>query len=126
MRFGMILSEEFVALHDPVGEVFTLEPRDLRMLERLRFTLGRIYWRMDNSPPDRKRRFEYNRKEPAVAVRSPELFVELDQEVDVFNQTVNGLVTVNQLLVDLFTEAFGLAQSGSGGNIQASKVGEEE
>jgi hypothetical protein len=37
---------------------------------------------LDNSPPDRKRYFEYNRKELAVAsVRSPELFVELAQKL---------------------------------------------
>jgi hypothetical protein len=70
---------------------------------------------LDNSPPDRKRHFEYNRKELAVAaVRSPELFVELAQKVDVLIQTVSGLVTVNEKLVGLLTEAFGLA--GENGN----------
>jgi hypothetical protein len=38
---------------------------------------------MDKRPPDRKRHFEYNRKELAVAVvRSPELFVNPAQKVD--------------------------------------------
>ena len=41
---------------------------------------------LDNSPPDCKRHFEYNRKELAVAaVRSPELFVELGQKLRRFN-----------------------------------------
>ena len=67
---------------------------------------------LDNSPPVRKRHFEYNRKELAVAaVRSPELFVELAHKVDVLVQTVKGLVTLNERLVDLLTEAFGLAKS---------------
>jgi hypothetical protein len=77
---------------------------------------------LDNSPPDRKRHFEYNRRELAVAaVRSPELFVELAQKVDVLIQTVNGLVIVNERLVGLLTEVFGLA--GEKGK-EAVKVGD--
>ena len=48
---------------------------------------------LDNSPPDRKRHFEYNRKELAVAaVRSPELFVALARKVDDLARQV-GLLT---------------------------------
>jgi hypothetical protein len=64
---------------------------------------------LDNRPPDRKRHFESNRKELAVAaVRSPELFVDLAQKVDSLVQTVSGLVVVNEKLVGLLSQAFGL------------------
>ena len=57
-------------------------------------------------------------------MRSPELFVELAQKVEALVQTVNGLVTVNEKLVGLLTQAFGSAgeksseegKVGSGGN----------
>jgi hypothetical protein len=78
---------------------------------------------LDNSPPDRKRHFEYNRKELAVAaVRSPDLFVELAKKVEALVQTVNGLVTVNEKLVGLLTESLGL--TGENGN-KTSKLGNE-
>jgi hypothetical protein len=111
MRFGMKLSEEGVALHDPVWEVFTPEAEALDGAGTFKVHMADgATGGLDNSPPDRKRHFEYNRKELAVAaVRSPELFVELAQKVDVLVQTVNGLVTVNERLVGLLTEVFGLA-----------------
>ncbi len=78
---------------------------------------------LDNSPPNRKRHFEYNRKELAVAaVRRPELFVQLAQKVKTLIQAVNGLVTVNEKLVGLLTESLGLA--GENGN-KTSKLGNE-
>jgi hypothetical protein len=111
VRFGMILSEEGVALHDPVWEVFTPEAEALDGAGTFKVHMaGGVMGGLDNSPPDCKRHFEYNRKELAVAaVRSPELFVELAQKVDVLIQTVNGLVTVNERLVGLLSEVFGLA-----------------
>jgi hypothetical protein len=111
VRFGMVLSEEGVALHDPVWEVFTPEAEALEGAGTFKVHMADgALGGLDNSPPDRKRHFEYNRKELAVAaVRSPELFVELAQKVDVLVQTVNGLVTVNERLVGLLTEVFGLA-----------------
>ncbi len=113
-RFGMVLSEEGTPLHDPVWEVFTPEAEALNGAGTFKVHMAEgATGGLDNSPPDRKRHFEYNRKELAVAaVRSPELFVELAQKVDVLIQTVNGLVTVNERLVGLFTEALGLAKSG--------------
>lgn len=122
VRFGMILSEQGTPLHDPVWEVFTPEAEALNGAGTFKVHLaGDAVGALDNSPPDRKRHFEYNRKELAVAaVRSPELFVELAQKVDALIQTVNGLVIVNEKLVGLLTEAFGLA--GDGGN-KAVSVG---
>jgi len=110
VRFGMVLSEEGMALHDPVWEVFTPEAEELEGAGTFKVHLGAgAMGGLDNSPPDRKRHFEYNRRELAVAaVRSPELFVELAQKVDVLIQTVNGLVTVNERFVGLLTELFGL------------------
>jgi hypothetical protein len=110
-RFGMVLSEEGVALHDPVWEVFTPEAEALNGAGTFKVHMAEgATGGLDNSPPDRKRHFEYNRKELAIAaVRSPELFVELAQKVDVLIQTVNGLVTVNERLVDLLTKTFSLA-----------------
>jgi predicted transcriptional regulator with HTH domain len=83
-RFGMVLSEEGVALHDPVWEVFTPEAGAFEGAGTFKVHLKNGgTGGLDNSPPDRKRHFEYNRKELAVAaVRSPELFVELAQKVD--------------------------------------------
>ncbi len=125
-RFGMVLSEEGTPLHDPVWEVFTIEAEALNGSGTFKVHMANgATGGLDNSPPDRKRHFEYNRKELAVAaVRSPELFVELAQKVDALIQTVNGLVTVNEKLVSLLTQAFGpadekgneTAKSGSGGN----------
>jgi hypothetical protein len=114
VRFGMVLSEEGVPLHAPVWEVFTKEAKELDGAGTFKVHLkDGATGGLDNSPPDRQRHFEYNRKELAVAaVRSPELFVELAQKVDVLVQTVNGLVTVNERLVGLFTEALGLGKSG--------------
>lgn len=111
VRFGMILSEVGVALHDPVWEVFTPEAEALDGAGTFRVHMADgALGGLDNSPPDRKRHFEYNRKELAVAaVRSPELFVELAQKVDVLVQSVNGLVTVNERLVGLLIEVLGLA-----------------
>jgi hypothetical protein len=56
-------------------------------------------------------------------VRSPELFVELAQKVDSLVQTVSGLVVVNEKLVGLLTQAFGLG--GEGGR-KAVNVGNGE
>ena len=129
-RFGMILSEEGTPLHDPVWEVFTPEAEALNGAGTFKVHMAEgAIGGLDNSPPDRKRHFEYNRKELAVAaVRSPELFVELAQKVDVLIQTVNGLVTVNEKLVGLLTESLGLpgkdgnkaVKIGSGGNSYVS------
>ena len=123
VRFGMVLSEEGVPLHDPVWEVFTPEAEAFEGAGTFKVHMGDgAVGGLDNSPPDRKRHFEYNRKELAVAaVRSPELFVELAQKVNVLIQTVNGLVTVNEQLVGLLTKAFGLA--GEKGK-EAVKVGD--
>jgi len=100
-RFGMVLSEEGVPLHDPVWEVFTPEAEGLNGAGTFKVHMADgATGGLDNSLPDRKRHFEYNRKELAVApVRSPELFVELAQKVEALVQTVNGLVTVNEKLV---------------------------
>lgn len=110
-RFGMVLSEEGVSLHDPVWEVFTPEAEALNGAGTFKIHMpDGATGGLDNSPPDRKRHFEYNRKELAVAaVRSPELFVELAKKVEALVQTVNGLVTVNERLVGLLTEALGSA-----------------
>ena len=124
VRFGMILSEEGVALHDPVWEVFTPEAEELEGTGTFKVHMkdGAVGG-LDNSPPDRKRHFEYNRKELAVAaVRSPELFVELARKVDVLVQTVEGLVTLNEKLVGLLSEALGSAKSNEGK--EAVKVGD--
>ena len=130
MRFGMVLSEEGTPLHDPVWEVFTPEAEALNGAGTFKVHMADgATGGLDNSPPDRKRHFEYNRKELAVAaVRSPELFVDLSQRMDVLVQAVNGLVTVNEKLVGLLTEALGLAgkndnkvvKCGSGGNSYVS------
>jgi len=114
VRFGMVLSEEGVPLHDPVWEVFSGEAEAFEGAGTFKVHLrdGAV-GALDNSPPDRKRHFEYNRKELAVAaIRSPELFVDLARKVEVLVQTVNGLVTVNERLVGLLTEVFGLAHIG--------------
>jgi hypothetical protein len=113
VRFGMVLSEEGVALHAPVWEVFTPEAKELEALGTFKVHLkDGATGGLDNSPPDRKRHFEYNRKELAVAaVRSPELFVELARKVDALARTVEGLVCVNERLVGLLSEALGLAKS---------------
>jgi hypothetical protein len=113
VRFGMVLSEEGVALHAPVWEVFTPEAKELEDLGTFKVHLkDGATGGLDNSPPDRKRHFEYNRKELAVAaVRSPELFVELARKVDALARTVEGLVCVNERLVGLLSEALGLAKS---------------
>jgi len=125
VRFGMILSEECVALHDPVWEVFTPEAEAFDGAGTFKVHMkDGATGGLDNSPPDRKRHFEYNRKELAVAaVRSPELFVELARKVDVLARTVDGLVTVNERLVGLLTEAFGLAK-GNGEVKEMVKVGD--
>ncbi len=125
-RFGMVLSEEGTPLHDPVWEVFTPEAEALNSAGTFKVHMAEgATGGLDNSPPDHKRHFEYNRKELAVAaVRSPELFVELAQKVEALVQTVNGLVTVNEKLVGLLTQALGSAdenrgeavKSGGGGN----------
>ena len=122
-RFGMVLSEEGVQLHDPVWEVFTPEAEALEGAGTFKVHMANgATGGLDNSPPDRKRHFEYNRKELAVAaVRSPELFLDLARKVEVLAQTVNGLVTVNERLVGLLTEVFGLA--GEKGKA-TSKVGD--
>ena len=90
VRFGMVLSEEGVPLHDPVWQVFTPEAEAFEGAGTFKVHMkdGAVGG-LDNSPPDRKRHFEYNRKELAVAaVRSPELFVELARKVDVLVRTV--------------------------------------
>ncbi len=122
-HFGMILSEEGTPLHDPVWEVFTPEAEELNGAGTIKLHMAKgVTGGLDNSPPDRKRHFEYNRKELAVAaVRSPELFVELAQKVEALVQTVNGLVTVNEKLVSLLTDSLGLADDGN----KASKLGNE-
>src|SRR3972149_755056 len=124
VRFGVILGEEGVALHDPIWEVFTPEAEAFDGAGTFKVHMkDGATGGLDNSPPDRKRHFEYNRKELAVAaVRSPELFVELAQKVDVLVQTVNGLVTVNERLVGLLTETFALAK-GNGEVKEMVKVG---
>lgn len=94
VRFGMILSEEGVPLHDPIWEVFTPEAEEFEGAGTFRVHMkdGAI-GAMDKSPPDRKRHFEYNRRELAIAaVRSPELFVELARKVDGLARQV-GLLT---------------------------------
>ena len=111
VRFGMVLSEEGVPLHDPVWEVFTSDAEAFEGAGTFKVHLedGAVGG-LDNSPPDRKRHFEYNRRELAVAaVRSPELFVDLAQKVEALVQTVNGLVAVNERLVGLLADVFGLA-----------------
>ena len=126
----MILSEKGVPLHDPVWEVFTPEAEALIGAGTFKIHMAQgATGGLDNSPPDRKRRFECNRKELEVAaVRSPELFAELAQKVETLIQAVNGLVTVNEKLVGLLTGAFGSASEkrqeegrvGNGGNLYVS------
>jgi len=114
VRFGMVLSEEGVSLHDPVWQVFPPEAEEFEGAGTFKVHLkdGAV-GAMDNSPPDRKRHFEYNRKELAVAaLRSPMLLVELSDKVDALARTVEGLVSVNERLVGLLSDALGLA-SGS-------------
>ena len=117
VRFDMVLSEEGVPLHAPVWEVFTKEAKELDGVGTFKIHLkDGATGGLDNSPPDHQRHFEYNRKELAVAaVRSPELFVELAQKIDALIQTVSGLVTVNERLVGLLSEAFGLTKSNEAG-----------
>ncbi len=124
-RFGMVLGEEGIPVHDPIWEVFTPEAEALNGAGTFKVHMAEgAIGGLDNSPPDRKRHFEYNRKELAVAaVRSPELFVELAQKVEVLIQTVSGLVTVNEKLVGLLTQAFGLVGEGENGN-KAVRVGD--
>ena len=124
VRFGMILSEEGVALHDPVWEVFTPEAEAFEGAGTFKVHLGDgAVGGLDNSPPDRKRHFEYNRKELAVAaVRSPELFLDLARKVEVLVQTVNGLVIVNERLVGLLTEVLSLARGVESNNQTSVKV----
>lgn len=129
-RFGMVLSEEGTPLHDPIWEVFTPEAEALNGTGTFKIHMAQgATGGLDNSPPDRKRHFEYNRKELAVAaVRSPELFVELAQKVETLVQAVNGLVIVNEKLVGLLTDALGSASEkreeegrvGNGGNLYVS------
>ncbi len=126
VRFGMVLSEEGVALHAPVWEVFTPEAKELEKAGTFKVHMhdGAVGG-LDNSPPDRKRHFEYNRKDLAVAaVRSPELFVELAKKVDALAKTVEDLVLVNERLVTLLSEAFGLAKN-SGERKEAVDFGDE-
>ena len=103
MRFGMVLSEEGVPLHDPVWEVFTPEAEGFESAGRFKVHLGDgAVGGLDNSPPDCKRHFEYNRKELAVAaVRSPELFVELAQKVKALKDQVEVLGKENMRLVEV-------------------------
>ena len=124
VRFGMILREEGVPLHDPVWQVFTPEAEAFEGAGTFKVHMrDGATGGLDNSPPDRKRHFEYNRKELAVAaVRSPELFVELARKVDVLVQAVEGLVTLNEKLVGLLSEALGSAKSNEGK--EAVKVGD--
>ncbi len=129
-RFGIILSEEVTLLHDPVWKVFTPEAEALNGTGTFKVHMAEgAIGELDNSPPDRKRHFEYNRKELAVAaMRSPELFVELAQKVETLVQTVNGSVIANEKLVGLLTEALGSAskkreeegKGESGGNLYVS------
>jgi hypothetical protein len=125
VRFGMVLSEEGVPLHAPVWEVFTEEAKELDGVGTFKVHLkDGAMGGLDNSPPDRQRHFEYNRKELAVAaVRSPELFVELAEKVNVLIQTVSGLVTLNERLVGLLSEALGLAKGNDAGK-EAVKFGD--
>jgi hypothetical protein len=120
----MILSEEGVPLHAPVWQVFTPEAEAFEGVGTFKVHMkDGATGGLDSSPPDRKRHFEYNRKELAVAaVRSPELFVELAHKVDVLVKTVEGLVTLNEKLVGLLSEALGFAKSGEGK--EAVKIGE--
>jgi len=94
VRFGMILSEEGVPLHDPIWEVFTPEAEEFEGAGTFKVHLkDGATGGLDNSPPDHKRHFEYNRRELAIAaVRSPELFVELARKVDGLARQV-GLLT---------------------------------
>lgn len=129
-RFGIVLSEEGTPLHDPVWEVFTPEAEELNGAGTFKVLMAEgAAGGLDSSPSDRKRHFEYNRKELAVAaVRSPEPFVELSRKVEALVQTVNGLVIVNEKLVGLLTEAFGSVgekrrkegKAGNGGNCYVS------
>lgn len=76
VRFGMVLSEEGTPVHDPVWEVFTSEAEALNGAGTFKVHMGQgALGGLDNSPPDRKRHFEYNRKELAVAaVSEPRAF----------------------------------------------------
>jgi hypothetical protein len=118
VRFGMVLSEEGVPLHDAVWEVFTPEAEKYEGSGTFKVHLkDGATGGMDNSPPDRKRHFEYNRKELAeAAVRSPELFVDLSHKVEGLTKTVVGLEQAvgtladsNMRLFGLLTKVFGLA-----------------
>ncbi len=127
VRFGMVLGEEGVPLHDPVWQVYSPEAEELDGAGtfRLHFGDGAVGG-LDNSPPDCRRHFEYNRKELAVAaVRSPELFVELARKVDALNQTVGSLVALNEKLVDALSKLLGLASAdkGDGGRNVAKAMG---
>ena len=129
MRFGMILSEEGIPLHDPVWEVFTPEAEKFEGSGTFRVHMkdGSI-GAMDNSPPDRKRHFEYNRKELAeAAVRSPELFVDLARKIECLERVVSSLVDSNMRLAGLLNEVFGLAKKieNENGTAEKEKVGDK-
>jgi hypothetical protein len=107
-RFGMVLSDEAVPLHDPHWQVYRPECKEWVKAGTVEVKgVGRL----DHSPPSRKPHLEYDKKYLAVtAVNFPVVLENLDDKIDFLTENVCRLVDSVSRLSDALSKIFNLEQ----------------
>ena len=103
-RFGMVLSEEGVPLHEPVTRFYSEEAREL--VRKLGTTVVEEVGSIDNSPPERVPHEEYRGKNLAktrllMPLKIQRLHDRVDELTGKVDSIVEGLTTTNENLVKL-------------------------
>jgi hypothetical protein len=109
VRFGMVLSDEAVPLHDPHWQVYRPECKE--WVEAGTVEVKGV-GRLDHSPPSRKPHLEYDRKHLAeIAVNFPVILENLDGKIDFLTENICRLVDSVGKLSDALGKIFNLESS---------------
>jgi len=109
VRFGMVLSDEAVPLHDPHWQVYRPECKE--WVEAGTVEVKGV-GRLDHSPPSRKPHLEYDKKHLAeTAVNFPVILENLDDKIDFLTENVCRLVDSVGKLSDALGKIFNLEGS---------------
>jgi hypothetical protein len=117
VRFGMVLSDEAVPLHDPHWQVYRPECKE--WVEAGTVEVKGV-GRLDHSPPSRKPHLEYDKKHLAeTAVNFPVILENLDDKIDFLTENVCRLVDS----VGRLSDALGKILNLEGSQENAPKLG---
>lgn len=120
VKFGMVLSDEAVPLHDPHWQVYRPECKE--WVEAGTVEVKGV-GRLDHSPPSRKPHLEYDKKHLAeTAVNFPVILENLDGKIDFLNENVCRLVDSVGRLSDALSKIFNLEGTTEGSTVSGKGV----